>query len=78
MLFYNYLFHSSDSPVLWIRVDPEVNLIRKVSFEQPDFMWHFQLRHERDVIAQAEVRLELNCLIEMKPFNRNFIEYSVI
>lgn len=44
----------SDSPVLWIRVDPEVNLIRKVSFEQPDFMWHFQLRHERDVIAQAE------------------------
>ncbi|XP_046847633.1 transcription initiation factor TFIID subunit 2-like [Xenia sp. Carnegie-2017] len=44
----------SDSPVLWIRIDPEVNLIRKVSFKQSDFMWHFQLRHERDVIAQAE------------------------
>ncbi|CAB4037256.1 Transcription initiation factor TFIID subunit 2, partial, partial [Paramuricea clavata] len=44
----------SDSPVLWIRIDPEVNLIRQVLFKQSDFMWHFQLRHERDVIAQAE------------------------
>ena len=47
---------SSDSPVLWIRIDPEVNLIRQVSFKQSDFMWHFQLRHERDVIAQAQVK----------------------
>lgn len=52
-----FVFFSSDSPVLWIRIDPEVNLIRQVSFKQSDFMWHFQLRHERDVIAQAEVDL---------------------
>ena len=59
-----YIF-SSDSPVLWIRIDPEVNLIRRVSFKQSDFMWHFQLRHERDVIAQAEVSI---C-------NSNFTKY---
>ena len=54
-MFDSLILFSSDSPVLWIRVDPEVHLIRQVTFQQPDFMWHFQLRHERDVIAQAEV-----------------------
>ncbi|XP_031558269.1 transcription initiation factor TFIID subunit 2-like [Actinia tenebrosa] len=44
----------SDSPVLWIRIDPEVTWLRHVSFEQPDYMWQYQLRHERDVMAQAK------------------------
>ncbi|XP_065359365.1 transcription initiation factor TFIID subunit 2 [Calliphora vicina] len=43
-----------DSPVLWIRLDPEMILIRDLNIEQPDFQWQFQLRHERDVTAQFE------------------------
>ena len=43
-----------DSPVLWIRLDPEFTLIRSVDVEQPDFQWQYQLRHERDVTAQTE------------------------
>ncbi len=43
-----------ESPVLWIRLDPEMTLMRHVSCEQPDFQWQFQLRHERDVTAQLD------------------------
>lgn len=43
-----------DSPVLWIRLDPEMTLLRSVVIEQPDYQWQFQLRHERDVTAQME------------------------
>lgn len=45
---------SADSPVLWIRLDPEMTLIRAVDTRQPDFQWQYQLRHERDVTAQIE------------------------
>lgn len=48
-----YVF-SSDSPVLWIRLDPEMIISRSVIIEQPDFQWQFQLRHERDVTAQLD------------------------
>uniref|UniRef100_UPI00358F3A99 transcription initiation factor TFIID subunit 2 isoform X2 n=1 Tax=Myxine glutinosa TaxID=7769 RepID=UPI00358F3A99 len=44
----------SDSPLLWIRVDPGMTLLRRISFEQPDFMWQYQLRYERSVAAQLE------------------------
>ncbi|KAJ8680194.1 hypothetical protein QAD02_015981 [Eretmocerus hayati] len=43
-----------DSPVLWIRLDPEITLMRAVQIEQPDYQWQYQLRHERDVTAQLE------------------------
>jgi transcription initiation factor TFIID subunit 2 len=43
-----------ESPVLWIRIDPEMTLMRHVNCEQPDFQWQFQLRHERDVTAQLD------------------------
>ncbi|GJQ75752.1 putative zinc ion binding protein [Trypoxylus dichotomus] len=43
-----------DSPVLWIRLDPEMTLLRSVVIEQPDYQWQYQLRHERDVTAQME------------------------
>lgn len=43
-----------DSPVLWIRLDPEMTLLRSVIIEQPDYQWQYQLRHERDVTAQIE------------------------
>nr|XP_027199421.1 transcription initiation factor TFIID subunit 2-like [Dermatophagoides pteronyssinus] len=43
-----------DSPVLWLRIDPEMNLLREVILEQPDYQWLYQLRYERDIIAQLE------------------------
>lgn len=48
-----------DSPVLWIRLDPEMTILRSTNVEQPDFQWQFQLRHERDVAAQMEAILAL-------------------
>lgn len=50
----NVFLISSDSPVLWIRLDPEMIHLRSVHIEQPDFQWQFQLRHERDVTAQLD------------------------
>ena len=32
----------SDSPVLWIRVDPDMLLIRSLDVQQPDFQWQYQ------------------------------------
>lgn len=46
--------YSADSPLLWIRIDPDMSILRKVEFEQADFMWQYQLRYERDVVAQVE------------------------
>lgn len=50
---------SADSPLLWIRIDPDMSVLRKVGFEQADFMWQYQLRYERDVVAQQESILAL-------------------
>ena len=52
---YMIIFFSADSPVLWLRIDPDMQVLRKVQWEQPDYMWQYQLRHERDVVAQSEV-----------------------
>ena len=40
--------------MLWIRVDPDMQLVRSLDIKQPDFQWQYQLRHERDVTAQVE------------------------
>ncbi|XP_065647290.1 transcription initiation factor TFIID subunit 2 isoform X3 [Hydra vulgaris] len=44
----------SDSPVLWVRIDPDMTWPRHVSLQQPDYMWQYQLRYERDVTSQIE------------------------
>lgn len=44
----------ADSPVLWLRLDPDMTLLRSTFIEQPDYQWQYQLRHERDVTAQME------------------------
>ncbi|KAG0458321.1 hypothetical protein HPP92_023158 [Vanilla planifolia] len=44
---------SSDSPLLWIRVDPEMEYLAEIHFHQPVQMWINQLEKEKDVIAQA-------------------------
>lgn len=45
---------SNDSPVLWIRLDPEMTILRSCIIEQPEYQWNYQLRHEKDVTAQME------------------------
>jgi transcription initiation factor TFIID subunit 2 len=52
-------FSSADSPVLWLQMDPKLELLRQVTFEQPDYMWQYQLRFERDVVSQKEVKIRL-------------------
>ena len=49
----------TDSPVLWVRVDPDMTWARRVSIEQPDYMWQYQLRYERNVTSQIEVSFML-------------------
>ena len=43
-----------DSPVLWLRLDPDMHLLRTVNFEQPDYMWQYMLKFERCIVAQFE------------------------
>ena len=47
----------TDSPVLWIRIDPDMTWLRQVTLHQPDYMWQYQLRYERDITSQIEVVL---------------------
>lgn len=48
------MMDSNDSPVLWIRIDPDMQILRHIVFEQPDYQWQYQLKFERDVIAQLD------------------------
>lgn len=40
-----------ESPVLWIRVDPDMEFIRKVKVVQEQNNWLFQLIQEKDIIG---------------------------
>ena len=52
-----YLFYvSAEVPVLWVRVDPEMQWIRGLDPSLPDTVWISVLQYERDVVAQVEVR----------------------
>lgn len=48
------MMDSHDSPVLWIRIDPDMQILRQIVFEQPDYNWQYQLKYERDVTAQID------------------------
>ena len=48
-----------DCPILWIRIDPEVEYIRKVKVHQGKDNWLFQLLQDRDYISQIEACYEL-------------------
>lgn len=40
--------------LLWVRIDPELEFIRKVNIEQEEDNWHYQLLKEKDIIGQYE------------------------
>ena len=48
-----------DSPVLWIRADPELLLLRNLAIRQPNYQWEYMLKYERDVVAQLQVRINV-------------------
>jgi transcription initiation factor TFIID subunit 2 len=45
---------SVECPILWIRIDPDLKVIRELQFEQADFNWQYELRYERDILSQFE------------------------
>lgn len=51
-----------DSPVLWMRVDPDMQLICSVSIRQTDYQWRNQLLMDRDVVGQY------NALVALRAF----------
>ncbi|KAI1715134.1 peptidase family m1 domain-containing protein [Ditylenchus destructor] len=44
----------ADSPVLWIRIDPDMLIPRRVRLNQNVHQWECMLRHERDVLGQID------------------------
>ncbi|XP_015696706.1 transcription initiation factor TFIID subunit 2 isoform X2 [Oryza brachyantha] len=45
---------SMDAPLLWIRVDPEMEYLAEIHFHQPVQMWINQLEKDKDVISQSQ------------------------
>ncbi|CAH8475077.1 unnamed protein product [Heterobilharzia americana] len=43
-----------ESPLLWFRIDPDLAIIHNIHVDQPDFMWHLMLAHDRDCLGQLE------------------------
>ncbi|KAL4197387.1 hypothetical protein AMTRI_Chr04g188050 [Amborella trichopoda] len=43
-----------ESPLLWLRVDPEMEYLAEIIFLQPVQMWINQLEKDKDVVAQVQ------------------------
>ncbi|CAH1445980.1 unnamed protein product [Lactuca virosa] len=44
----------NDSPLQWLRADPEMEYLAEIHFNQPVQMWINQLEKDKDVVAQAK------------------------
>ncbi|KAL3512292.1 hypothetical protein ACH5RR_025009 [Cinchona calisaya] len=53
---------NSDSPLLWLRADPEMEYLAEIQFNQPVQMWVNQLEKDKDVVAQAQAIAMLESL----------------
>lgn len=60
-----------ESPVLWIRIDPDMEFIRKVKVVQDQNNWLFQLLQEKDIIGQIEA------IKQLYKFNTEFV-YEIL
>ncbi|KAG2667311.1 hypothetical protein I3760_15G108100 [Carya illinoinensis] len=56
---------SSESPLLWMRADPEMEYLAEIHFNQPLQMWINQLEKDKDVIAQAQAVATLEALPQL-------------
>ncbi|KZV43652.1 hypothetical protein F511_00203 [Dorcoceras hygrometricum] len=59
---------NSDSPLLWLKADPEMEYLAEVHFNQPVQMWINQLEKDKDVTAQAQAIGVLETLPQL-PFS---------
>lgn len=57
--------------MLWIRIDPDMQLLRQVVLEQPDYQWQSQMRYERDVTAQYEA------ITQLERFHTNYTKKAL-
>ncbi|KAI3471792.1 hypothetical protein Pfo_028445 [Paulownia fortunei] len=55
----------SESPLLWLRADPEMEYLAEVHFNQPVQMWINQLEKDKDVVAQAQAIAVLEALPQL-------------
>ncbi|KAJ4974000.1 hypothetical protein NE237_007174 [Protea cynaroides] len=53
---------SNESPLLWIRADPEMEYLAEIHFNQPIQMWINQLEKDKDVVAQSQAIATLEAL----------------
>ncbi|GAB4860954.1 hypothetical protein Ancab_036114 [Ancistrocladus abbreviatus] len=53
---------STESPLLWLRADPEMEYLAEIHFNQPVQMWINQLEKDKDVVAQAQAIATLEAL----------------
>jgi transcription initiation factor TFIID subunit 2 len=67
--------YDTDTSILWIRIDPDIRLLREIKFEQPDHHWQNQLKYERDVISQIE---SIDTLVRFPSPNTRTILASII
>ncbi|BBM98136.1 transcription initiation factor TFIID subunit 2 [Marchantia polymorpha subsp. ruderalis] len=80
---------SMESPLLWLRADPQMEYIAEIQLHQPEQMWINQLEKDRDVVGQLQAIAAMcalprptfgivtalnNCLIDSKVYCRVRIE----
>ncbi|KAL8140263.1 hypothetical protein V2J09_006284 [Rumex salicifolius] len=53
---------STESPLLWLRADPQMEYLAEIHFYQPVQMWINQLEKDKDVVAQAQAIIALEAL----------------
>ena len=58
-----------DSPVLWVRIDPDLKLLREISMEQPDHNWFNQMKFQREIYSQL---MSMDILAEKYYSSKNF------
>ncbi|KAK9278347.1 hypothetical protein L1049_027912 [Liquidambar formosana] len=56
---------STESPLLWLRADPEMEYLAEIHFNQPVQMWINQLEKDKDVVAQAQAIATLEALPQL-------------
>ncbi|CAM8974118.1 unnamed protein product [Rhodiola kirilowii] len=56
---------NTESPLLWLRADPEMEYLAEIYFNQPVQMWINQLEKDKDVVAQAQAITTLEALPQL-------------
>ncbi|XP_052179990.1 transcription initiation factor TFIID subunit 2 isoform X2 [Diospyros lotus] len=56
---------NADSPLLWLRADPEMEYLAEINFNQPVQMLINQLEKDKDVVAQAQAITMLEAMPQL-------------